>query len=44
MGSSVAQIEKTYFHLLPDAVEHERQLLDAFDRLAGAAKEVASHA
>lgn len=31
MGTSVEQIDKTYGHLLPDAVEHERGLLDAFD-------------
>lgn len=31
MGTSVDQIDKTYGHLLPDAVEYERGLLDAFD-------------
>ena len=31
MGTSVEQIDKTYGHLLPDAAEHERGLLDAFD-------------
>jgi hypothetical protein len=31
MGTSVQQIDKTYGHLLPDAVEYERGLLDAFD-------------
>jgi hypothetical protein len=31
MGTSVGQIDKTYGHLLPDAVEYERGLLDAFD-------------
>jgi integrase len=31
MGTSVDQIDKTYGHLLPDAVEFERGLLDAFD-------------
>jgi integrase len=31
MGTSVGQIDKTYGHLLPDAVESERGLLDAFD-------------
>jgi hypothetical protein len=31
MGTSVRQIDKTYGHLLPDAVEYERGLLDAFD-------------
>jgi integrase len=32
MGTSVQQIDKTYGHLLPDAVEYERGLLDAFDK------------
>jgi integrase len=31
MGTSVQQIDKTYGHLLPDAVEYERGILDAFD-------------
>ena len=31
MGTSVGQIDKTYGHVLPDAVEYERGLLDAFD-------------
>jgi hypothetical protein len=31
MGTSIEQIDKTYGHLLPDATEHERGLLDAFD-------------
>jgi integrase len=31
MGTSVQQIDKTYGHLLPDAVDYERGLLDAFD-------------
>jgi integrase len=31
MGTSVEQIDKTYGHLLPDAEEYERGLLDAFD-------------
>jgi integrase len=31
MGTSVQQIDKTYGHLLPDPVEYERGLLDAFD-------------
>jgi hypothetical protein len=34
MGTSVDQIDKTYGHLLPDAVEFERGLLDAFDSRA----------
>jgi len=29
--TSVEQIDNTYGHLLPDAVEYERGLLDAFD-------------
>ncbi len=32
MGTSVQQIDETYGHLLPDAVEYERGLLDQFDR------------
>jgi integrase len=35
MGTSVQQIDKTYGHLLPDAVEYERGLLDAFDTREG---------
>jgi integrase len=31
MGTSVEQIDRTYGHLLPDAADHERSLLDAFD-------------
>jgi hypothetical protein len=31
MGTSVEQIDRTYGHLLPDAVDFERGLLDAFD-------------
>jgi integrase len=31
MGTSVEQIDNTYGHLLPDAVEYERGLLDTFD-------------
>jgi hypothetical protein len=31
MGTSVEQIDSTYGHLLPDAVDYERGLLDAFD-------------
>ncbi len=30
-GTSVLQIEKTYGHLLPDAIERGRGPLDAFD-------------
>jgi integrase len=35
MGTSVDQIDRTYGHLLPDAAEHERGLLDAFDQTYG---------
>ena len=31
MGTSVEQIDRTYGHLLPDAADYERSLLDAFD-------------
>lgn len=31
MGTSVAQIEKTYGHMLPDALERGRAALEAFD-------------
>jgi integrase len=31
MGTSTGQIDRTYGHLLPDAVDYERALLDAFD-------------
>jgi hypothetical protein len=34
MGTSVEQIEKTYGHLLPDALERGRAALEAFDRSA----------
>jgi hypothetical protein len=34
IGSSVLQIEKTYGHLLADAVERGRTALDAFDAKA----------
>jgi integrase len=37
MGTSVEQIDRTYGHLLPDAVEYERGLLDAFDIRGNAA-------
>jgi integrase len=36
MGTSVEQIDRTYGHLLPDAADHERDLLDAFDNLHAA--------
>ena len=32
MGTSIEQIEKTYGHLLPDALERGRAALEAFDR------------
>lgn len=35
MGTSTEQIDKTYGHLLPDAAEHERGLLDTFDAANG---------
>lgn len=31
MGTSIEQIEKTYEHLLPDALERGRAALEAFD-------------
>jgi integrase len=31
MGTSIEQIEKTYGHLLPDALERGRLALEAFD-------------
>jgi hypothetical protein len=34
MGTSLAMIDATYGHLAPDAEEHERALLDAYDRSA----------
>jgi hypothetical protein len=33
MGPSVEQIDKTYGHLLPDALDRTRQALDSFTRL-----------
>jgi hypothetical protein len=30
MGTSVEQIDKTYGHLLPDALDRTRQALDTF--------------
>ena len=41
-GTSVLQIEKTYGHLLPDAIERGRGALDSFDaRSATSRKETA---
>jgi integrase len=37
MGTSIEQIEKTYGHLLPDALERGRAALEAFDTRAEAA-------
>ena len=34
MGTSIEQIEKTYGHLLPDAIERGRVALEAWDRKA----------
>jgi hypothetical protein len=31
LGTSTGQIDRTYGHLLPDAVDYERDLPDAFD-------------
>jgi hypothetical protein len=36
MGTSVAQIDATYGHLLPDSEEYLRGLLDRFDEAAPA--------
>jgi hypothetical protein len=44
MGTWIDQIDKTYGHLLPDAVEHERGLVDAFDsRTFGHLSDTARH-
>jgi hypothetical protein len=37
MGTSVLQIEKTYGHLLPDAIDRARIALDAWEAKAAAA-------
>ena len=37
MGTSVLQIEKTYGHLLPDAIDRARVALDAWEARAAAA-------
>ena len=39
VGTSVEQIGRTYGHLLPDAVEYERGLLDTFDASQGERRE-----
>jgi integrase len=41
MGTSVLQIEKTYGHLLPDAIDRARLALDAWEARAEANKEEA---
>jgi integrase len=38
MGTSIAMIDATYGHLAPDAEEHERALLDAYDSREHAAE------
>jgi hypothetical protein len=35
MGTSVAQIDKTYGHLVPDSEEYLRGLLDTYDERLG---------
>ncbi|HEU6443465.1 MAG TPA: hypothetical protein VFL61_00250 [Gaiellaceae bacterium] len=35
MGTSVAQIDQVYGHLLPDSEEYLRGLLDAYDDVCG---------
>jgi hypothetical protein len=35
MGTSVAQIDATYRHLLPDSEDYLRGLLDAYDDVRG---------
>jgi hypothetical protein len=35
MGTSVAQIDATYGHLLPDSEDYLRGLLDAYDDVRG---------
>jgi hypothetical protein len=42
MGTSVEQIDKTYGHLLPDALDRKRRALDAFTANAAEAAEGAS--
>jgi integrase len=39
MGTSIEQIEKTYGHLLPDALERGRAALEAFDACSDRARE-----
>jgi hypothetical protein len=42
MGTSVAQIDSTYGHLLPDSEEYLRGLLDAYDDVEHAGSSVES--
>ncbi len=35
MGTALAMIDATYGHLAPDAEQHERALLDAYDAGGG---------
>jgi integrase len=42
MGTSVAQIDATYGHLLPDSEDYLRGLLDAFDDVYGLSADEAS--
>jgi len=39
MGTSVAQIDATYGHLVPDSEDYLRGLLDAFDTNSGETRE-----
>jgi hypothetical protein len=39
MGTSVEQIDKTYGHLLPDALDRTRQALDSFTAKPASAAE-----
>jgi hypothetical protein len=41
MGTSVVQIEKTYGHLLPDAIDRARLALDAREARATQEREAA---
>lgn len=43
LGSSVAQVDATYGHLLPDSEEYLRGLLDAFDAIKPDAVEGLGH-
>jgi hypothetical protein len=41
MGTSVAQIDATYGHLLPDSEDYLRGLLDAYDGVYGLSTDLA---